>query len=76
MRLYLAFKPTQNDLKFYGQVLDADKDGKVTLRDLEAKAVEYLCSNTLISSISANSNYQPTYKKFEVDSKPQYASIG
>jgi hypothetical protein len=56
--------------------LDADKDGKVTLKDLESKAVEYLCSNTLVSSISAGTNIQPTYKKFELDSKPQYSSVG
>ena len=39
-----------------------------------SKAVEYLCSNTLISSISPNTNPQPSYKKYEVDSKPQYSS--
>lgn len=47
----------------YEQVLDADRDGKVTLRDLEARAVEYLCSNTLISSISSSSGYKGSYKK-------------
>lgn len=28
------FKPTQNDIKVYEQILDADRDGKVTLKDL------------------------------------------
>lgn len=71
----LAFKPTPNDIKFYEQVLDADKDGKVTLRDLEARAVEYLCSNTLTSTISASSNSQSLYKKLETESIPRKAEI-
>lgn len=50
-----AFKATQNDIRGYEQVLDYNRDGKVTLEDLEAKAIEYLTTNTLISTIQGSS---------------------
>lgn len=49
--------------------MDADRDGKVTLKDLEARAAEYLCSNTLISSIQ--NSLQSSFKKSDIQDQNQ-----
>lgn len=36
------YTPTEEDIKSYTKVVDADKDGKITLRDVESLLVKYL----------------------------------
>lgn len=51
LRIYyftLAFKPTTNDIKEYVRVLDANRDGLVSLQDLETMAVNYLCGQGVL----------------------------
>lgn len=38
-----GYNPSSSDISGYIQGLDANGDGKVTLEDLEAKAIRYLC---------------------------------
>jgi hypothetical protein len=45
-----AFKPTSNDLKEYAKVLDANGDGAVSLQDLEALSVQYLCGEGVLAN--------------------------
>lgn len=37
-----TYNPTPEDIQQYGKVLDTDKDGKVTLKDLENLMIKYL----------------------------------
>lgn len=61
------FKPTANDIKTYEKTLDVNGDGKVTLEDLEAVAIEALCGNVLLNKGAVQSNKSP--------SKPTYDSM-
>lgn len=64
MLFYAAFKPTSRDIKTYTEVLDFNKDGQVTLSDLENLAVTYLCGPGVLT----NQPFDPSIKKqkFEV----------
>lgn len=58
-----AFKPTTKDIKGYTEVLDANKDGQVTLADLEAVAIQFLCGPGVLSPHSFDSAYKkPKYE--------------
>ena len=46
---YAAFKPTSNDVKAFTNVLDINKDGEVTLNDLESFAVDVLCGSGVLA---------------------------
>jgi hypothetical protein len=37
-----TYQPTANDLNLYSQILDFNRDGRVTIDDFEALAVKYL----------------------------------
>jgi len=54
-----AFNPTSRDVKAYSEVLDANRDGQVTLADLETLAVQYLCGSGVLS----NQAFDPVGKK-------------
>lgn len=49
-----AFKPTTGDIKEYAKVLDANGDGAVSLADLEALAVQYLCGEGVLGGMSTS----------------------
>jgi hypothetical protein len=61
---YAAFKPSSRDIKTYTEILDVNKDGQVTLNDLENLAVSYLCGPGVLT----NQPFDPSIKKqkFEV----------
>ncbi len=49
-----AFKPSTNDLKEYHKVLDANGDGAVSLQDLEALSVQYLCGEGVLANVGSS----------------------
>lgn len=49
-----AFKPSTNDLKEYHKVLDANGDGAVSLQDLEALSVQYLCGDGVLANVGSS----------------------
>ena len=48
--LDLAYKPASNDVNGLLRVLDANNDGRVTIEDLEAMCIKYLCDSINVSS--------------------------
>jgi sorbitol-specific phosphotransferase system component IIC len=62
-----AFKATTKDVKGYAEVLDANRDGQVTLADLETLAVQYLCGPGVLSAHSFDNAYKkPKYEASNV----------
>lgn len=56
--IHSAFKPTSKDIKGFAEVLDANKDGQVTLADIEAVAVQFLCGPGVLSPHSLDHSYK------------------
>ena len=57
------FAPTEEDVHDYLKIHDRDKDGKLTLQDLERSCINYLCGRggvgTSISGIGMNQSTMP-----------------
>ena len=38
-----SFSPARSDIESYSKVLDRDRDGRITYKDIEEVAIRYLC---------------------------------
>ena len=38
-----SFSPARADIESYSKVLDRDRDGRITFKDIEEVAIRYLC---------------------------------
>jgi Ca2+-binding EF-hand superfamily protein len=59
-----SYSPSKSDIDGYSRVLDTNRDGKVTLADLEALCIKYLVSASTLSQRTTSPNkYGESIKK-------------